>query len=417
MRETARAHRSDRGSFILDRQGTILGFDQGLETLTGWPAVEVVGRNKDLGSSPDGEPDEDGQLPSPPLYSGEILMDPSPRNFNLMLFGRDGRRMEIEALARKLPGLGERIQVTVLRVLGRSADSLEQRLFTEFDTLTGLANRSTFEARLTEDFRDAAAAAQPLALILADIDHLRELNTHLGREAGDEVLLKLAGILRVAVEDETRIYRLADDDFAILLPGAGRGDARQIAAGLRSTVERYRFFPQAGRVDLPVTLSLGASSFPADAERQAQLYERALEALNDARSMGRNRVWCYLRRPRVPLRVPVFFDGADALLVGYTRDLSPSGIFVQTAAPIDIGMRCALSFPLPGHDGRVQVIGRVVRTVPSETAAEIQEVRIPGMGVEFERFSGFGDRRAIEAFLHCNESTTLRPESGTLSVG
>ena len=109
MRETARGYRSDRGSFILDRQGTILGFDQGLETLTGWPAVEVVGRNKNLGSSPDGEPGEDGHAPSPPLYSGEILMDPSPRNFNLMLFGRDGRRMEIEALARKLPGLGERI--------------------------------------------------------------------------------------------------------------------------------------------------------------------------------------------------------------------------------------------------------------------------------------------------------------------
>ena len=100
-----------------------------------------VVRNKNLGSSPDGEPGKDGHVPSPPLYSGEILMDPSPRNFNLKLFGRDGRCMEIEALARKLPGLGERIQVTVLRILGRSADSFEQRLFTEFDT------QFQFEAR------------------------------------------------------------------------------------------------------------------------------------------------------------------------------------------------------------------------------------------------------------------------------
>jgi uncharacterized protein (TIGR02266 family) len=99
----------------------------------------------------------------------------------------------------------------------------------------------------------------------------------------------------------------------------------------------------------------------------------------------------------VRLEVPVFFDGEEALLVGFTRDLSPSGIFVHTAAPIDIGMRCALTFPLPGHDERVRVIGRVVRAVPVEEAA--RATRSPGMGVEFESFEGASDRSAIETFL------------------
>jgi hypothetical protein len=71
---------------------------------------------------------------------------------------------------------------------------------------------------------------------------------------------------------------------------------------------------------------------------------------------------------------------------------------------------------LPGHDGKVHVIGRVVRTVPPETSREVQELRIPGMGVEFERFGGHSDRRAIESYLHANEATTLRPENGMLSV-
>ena len=131
--------------------------------------------------------------------------------------------------------------------------------------------------------------------------------------------------------------------------------------------------------------------------------------------MGRNRVWCYLRRPRVPVEVPVFFDGAESLLIGYTRDLSPSGIFVQTSAPVDIGMRCALAFPLPGLEGKVHVIGRVVRTVPSEQAHEEVELRIPGMGMEFERFGGSHDRRTIDTFLHHNETASLRPENGPLS--
>jgi hypothetical protein len=71
----------------------------------------------------------------------------------------------------------------------------------------------------------------------------------------------------------------------------------------------------------------------------------------------------------VPVQVPVFFEGAESLLVGYTRDLSPSGVFVQTSAPIEIGMRCALAFPLPGHEGKVHVVGRVVRTVPPDDDA------------------------------------------------
>ena len=101
---------------------------------------------------------------------------------------------------------------------------------------------------------------------------------------GDEVLRRIAGILRVRVEDETRLCRLGDDDFAILLSEAGRGEARQFAASLRSTVERYRFFDsEAGEKRGRVTLSLGAASFPADAENASDLMARAREALDEAR--------------------------------------------------------------------------------------------------------------------------------------
>ena len=58
----------------------------------------------------------------------------------------------------------------------------------------------------------------------------------------------------------------------------------------------------------------------------------------------------------------------------------------------------------------------VVRTIPPDMSVESQDLRIPGMGVEFERFGGAIDRRAIESFLHENESSTLRPENGILSV-
>lgn len=408
--------RADCGSFIVDRRGTILGFDQGMESLTGWPAVEVVGHSKDLARSLASAEKGDIRILTLPLYEGTIPIPLRSVRLELRLRCRDGRTLDVEAMARRLPGPGDRVTVNVLRVVARSASLTPLRELDRRDPLTGLADRDAFGARLSDDFRAAMISGHPVALVLADVDRLRNINDRLGRTAGDEVLRRLAGILRTAVRDEDLVARLGDDDFAVLLPGSGRGDARQVAARLRSAVERYQFFttPE-GEEPVRVTLSLGAASYPADAENEGILMERARDALNEAREMGRNRVWCYVRRPRVPIRVPVYFDGVESLLVGFTMDISPSGIFVQTPAPIDIGMRCALAFPLPGYEGRVHVIGRVVRAAPASQSETPAEKRPVGMGIEFERF-GPEDRRAIESFLHLHESSSRRPENGVLSV-
>ena len=411
-----RSRGAESGSFIVDRRGTLLGFDGGMESLTGWPAVEIVGHSKKLERllTPDTRGDQG--IVAAPLYDGDLVVpNKSSRSRELRLHCRDGSSILVEAVLEHLPGPGERVLVRVLRVLARSAPVTHGGGVESFDELTGLLDHAAFSRRLDQEFSHSAATAQPLAVIVIDVDHLRKINDRFGHKQGNEVLKRLAGILRVTLGGEDRLARIGGDEFATILPGSGRGEARQLAAGLRSTVERSRFSIEGNDADPPrVTLSIGASSFPADADNARDLMDRARDALDEARSLGRNRVWCYMRRPRVPVEVPVYFDAAEALLVGYTRDLSPSGVFVQTAAPMDIDMRCALAFPLPGHDSKVHVIGRVVRAVPAETATEA--VRIPGMGVEFERFGGPNDRRAIEAFLHQNESKTLRPENGILSV-
>jgi len=357
MKESTRSRRSDFGSFIVDRLGTILGLDRGVEVLTGWPAVEVVGRNKDLPRPAESSGDVRATRDDLPLYDGEIPAVPKSRAINLTLNCQDGRRMEVEAMTSPLPGPGDRILVRILRVVALSADDEVPAGRSRRDDLTGLLNRDAFRAQLALDLREATAAAKPLALILADVDHLRHVNDR-------------------------------------------------------------RLFPRdSDGAESRITLTLGAASFPTDAESGSDLMDRATEALNEARMMGRNRVWCYLRRPRIPVHVPVFFDGSEPLLVGYSRDLSPSGIFVQTSVPLDIGMRCAFNFSLPGHDDRVRVIGRIVRSIPPDMTSESNaDVRIPGFGVEFERFGCAGDRTAIDAFLHGSESMTLRPENGILSV-
>ena len=401
------------GSFIVDRGGTVLGFDLGMEAITGWPAVEVVGRHKDATATV--AIAGGGRAISASLFDGEVPWPSETVRLEMRINCRDGRSLDVEAVATRAHGSFERVAVTVQRVLARSESGSARGDWSRRDEVTGLMGREAFLKRLDDVLARAAAEGKPVALILADVDHLRRVNDRMGHVAGNEVLKKVGAIIRATVDDDDLASRLEDDDFALILPGAGRGEARQVAARLRSTVERFRFFDlRDGSSNIPVTLSLGAASYPADTDNASDLLGRARDALQEARSFGRNRVWCYLRRPRVPLQVPVYFDGMDSALLGFSLDLSPSGIFVQTRVPIDIGMRCALAFPLPGGDGNVHAIGRVVRTVPAEPIPT-GESRFPGMGIEFERL-GSPDRRALESFVHQQESTTRRPENSVLSV-
>ena len=397
LREASRGN-GDGGSFLVDRHGTIVGFDGGMERLTGWTAADVVGRSAGV----------------PIFVQGPFIPALEHDVVEIALLARDGNVLDVEVSVVRCEGAGDRYTVTVARVVarnegGRIAPSAGR------DPLTGLATRESFLERLGGEMREAAAGGRPLALVVADVDHLRKVADTWGREAAATVLRKLAGILRATVREDDLVARLADDDFAVILNGLGRGSARQVAARLRSTIERFRFTSTwDGDSSFSVTLSLGAASYPTDADNEVDLLTRATEALDEARSLGRNRVWCYMRRPRVPLRTPVYLEGSSPLLLGYTQDLSPSGVFVATPDPIDVGMRCALSFPLPTAQGNVHVIGRVVRTVPVQARSAV-EARSAGMGVEFERF-GAEDRHAIEAYLYENELRTLRPEGPRFSV-
>jgi len=396
-RDAARGHGLETGSFLIDDQGTIVGFDARMERLTGWTAFEVVGVRS--GS---------------PIILGGTLARGHSEFLDLTLRCKDGSLLEVEVGVARGAGRGGHAAVSVLRVTARSEEG-RTAPSTGRDPLTGLATREGFLERLGAEVRSAATGGRPLAVILADVDHLRKVADVHGAVAAGMVLQKLAGVVRATVRDEDIVARFEDDDFGLILPGLGRGSARQVAARLRSTVERFRF-NIAGGDDrgVAITLSLGAASYPTDADNDTDLLARAREAIAEAQALGRNRVWCYTRRPRIPVKTPVYLDGATPLLLGYSQDLSPSGVFVATPAPIDVGMRCALSFPLPTAEGNVHVIGRVVRTVPRDDGAS-GETRSAGMGLEFEKF-GPEDRRAIESYLFESDTPTLRPEGAAFSV-
>ncbi len=388
------------GSFIVDTNGVLLAFDRNMERLTGWDAHEVVGRPKDLGLY--GAADDEGVRPfvPRPLYIGRLPRVEQSQLVRLSVMRRDGAQLEVEALVSPLGGRGGRVSVEVHRVLSRLA-APESSGLEERDPLTRLAGAPRFHAELAERFEAARTIGHPLSVLIVDVDHLAAINRMFGAERGDDVLRHVAGILSASLRHSDVVARLADDDFAILLPGTGRGDARHVGGRIRAAVESF-VFPGPNPGEIAVTVSIGVASAPADAETPSELMRRTHEALDEVRRLGRNRVWCYARRPRVRIDVPVHFDGPSGHLLGQGLDLSNSGIFIESRDDLPIGMRIGLSFRLPGQDEAIRVIGRVVRQAPPAPG------RIPGprgLGIEFERY-GDDDRWRLEAFLHASRVGT-----------
>ena len=365
-----------------------------MERLTGWTAFEVVGRNKELGLYDD--PDQLGlrRFRARPLYQENIPSVGRSTTATLAINVRNGGHLETEVLLTPVGPDGDRLAVEVQRIVARVASRPEKPSSGATDPLTRLPGPERFKEVLADVVARATRTSTPLSLLMVDVDHMGDLAERFGSGAADDILCRVGGILRAMIRESDVIARVKTDGFALLLEGTGRGDARHAGGRIRKTIEHFSFDSSGRRVDMRVTVSVGVASCPADGESSQELLHRGVEALHEAHRLGRNRVWCYARRPRMTLDVPVYFDGPAGHLLGWTRDLSHSGLALDTSEELRLGMRCGLSFRIPGEDDSVHLVGRVARVIGDE-----YETGRSGVGIEFERF-GEDDRDRIERFLH-----------------
>lgn len=128
-----------------------------------------------------------------------------------------------------------------------------------------------------------------VSLILLDIDHFKKVNDTYGHPVGDEVLRELAKRMRnTALPDGAILSRNGGEEFSVLLPGIGREEAAEAAEQLRNAIGNQPFRLD-GALSIPVTISLGVCTYPAEAANSKELYDRADAALYHAKNSGRNR--------------------------------------------------------------------------------------------------------------------------------
>jgi two-component system cell cycle response regulator len=225
----------------------------------------------------------------------------SPYIYVILLTGEDGRDGFLTAMDAGVDDyLTKPLDLAELRArlaVGRRVLTLQDELrralavaeeLATTDALTGLLNRRTILDRGGIAYEQSRRQGYPLSVIMADIDHFKEVNDAYGHQAGDRVLAAVAASLQSGIRRYDQLGRYGGEEFLAILPGCSATDVRAVAERMRQGVETLEIVESGVR--LRMTASFGmACSIGAEGGSVSQLIDAADRALYEAKGEGRNR--------------------------------------------------------------------------------------------------------------------------------
>lgn len=215
-----------------------------------------------------------------------LTHDRGKRNFFLTT-----RRFEVDGV-RYLAGFG--IDTTERRAMEQE---LERQAHT--DSLTGATGRSHFLALAEQELVRTRRYGHPLALLMLDIDHFKEVNDTHGHPAGDLALQMLVQICRQKLRDVDILGRLGGEEFCILMPETGSEQAFQAAERLRQAISEVEV-PLEQKLPLHLTVSIGVAILGDTDTGVSMLLRHVDQALYEAKQAGRNKV-CMAEKHNAPV--------------------------------------------------------------------------------------------------------------------
>lgn len=165
------------------------------------------------------------------------------------------------------------------------------------DGKTGLLNAHHFMEQARLCFATQQRQQRPIALLMADLDLLREVNNRYGHLAGDVVLEGVGQVIHQTIREGDMAGRFGGEEFAILLPNTTLLEARSIASRLCRAVEKSTFAVETSATPIRVTVSIGVAGTSHGLGSFAELLHDADTAVYYAKEQGRN---CVVISTEVP---------------------------------------------------------------------------------------------------------------------
>ncbi len=271
------------------------------------------------------------------------------------------------------------------------------------DSLTGLYNHRHFHERLRAELTRASRQHDHVALLMLDLDDFKRINDVYGHGAGDQVLVRVATLVRDTVRASDVVCRIGGEEFAVIMPSCDAGDALGLASRLRQKLRLLELEEELG-----TTVSIGVAEGPSHAMNPRELVSCAESAMMTAKARGKNMVVVYdddaTERPSPSTRRDVRSIAHLKLLQSLSGKLNRLNDVRQIGETIATELRLLIDY----HNCRVMLrdgdalrpiafVGDYDESIESATDAYAQRV---GVGVT-GRVAELGESLLVPNALEC----------------
>jgi diguanylate cyclase (GGDEF)-like protein/PAS domain S-box-containing protein len=284
-------HMSD-GVYFVDRDRCIQYWNEGAYRLTGYQAKDVVGRR--CQDNILCHVDYAGKrlcLEGCPLSA--CIADGSPREANILLRDKQGRRVPVHVRVQPIRGADGTIAGAV-EIFSDDSAQIEAQRKTEalnrlafLDHLTKLPNRRFMEMSLSTALSEYQVHHDPFGVMLIDLDELKNINDTFGHGCGDRALLEVANTLAGSLRTADTVGRWGGDEFLAIMVHADRPVLKSLAERCVAMVKQTSISGNDGKL-ISLSISVGATLAEGDVTVE-EVMQRADQLLYESKTAGRNR--------------------------------------------------------------------------------------------------------------------------------
>lgn len=279
----------------LDEAGAVTAWNRQAEETFGWPRAEALGQKLEELIIPEEYRDRhrDGMR----RFLSTRVARAVDQRLELPALRRDGSSLTVEVRIRA-HDLEDRTMFSAFLhdITARKQEQAQREYESRHDVLTGLLNRRALLESIPLAQARAGRNGKTVGMLFIDLDGFKAVNDSQGHEAGDALLREIAARLRAGVRKTDSVYRLAGDEFTVLLEDMADtfDDAHTVAEKLISSIAEPVLLP--GRA-VRVRASIGIALDSGKAERAPdELLKEADHFMYQAKKAGRGRV-CSARHP------------------------------------------------------------------------------------------------------------------------